>query len=143
MSPAPVGLRFEVEVEASPAPIWELLVDVEGWPRWHPGLHFAVLRGDLSIGTRVDWRVDGMRIRSRVADLDPPRVLALSLKMIGGSGYARWELDEHRQGFTRVTLEEEWRGVLVRLLAPTLRRTLEVSRSAALEGLRRRAEAAG
>lgn len=138
-----MGLRFEVEVEAPPARIWDLLVDVEGWPRWNPGLQFAVLRGDLAIGSRVDCRVDGMRIRSRVADLDPLRVLGFSLATIGATGHARWELEGLAQGSTRVRLQEEWRGVVVRLLAPTLRRTLEVSRSAALEGLRRSAERGG
>lgn len=136
----PVDVRLEVEVPAAPDRVWELLARVERWPRWHPGMQVAVLRGELESGTRLDWRADGMRIRSVVREVDPPRRLGLTLRMIGGRGYARWTIAPTGGGHTLVRVEEVWEGLLVRILQRTLRRTLRVSRTAWLEALRGRLE---
>lgn len=136
----PVDVRLEVEVPAPPDRVWELLARVERWPRWHPGIRVAILRGELESGTRLDWRADGMRIRSVVREVEAPRRLGLTLRMIGGRGYARWTIAPAGTGVTLVRVEEVWEGLLVRILRRTLRRTLRVSRTAWLEALRDRFE---
>jgi uncharacterized protein YndB with AHSA1/START domain len=137
---SPVEIRLEVEAEADPEVVWEILARVERWRTWHRGVDFAVLRGELAEGTRLDWRVDGLRIRSRLREVEFPRRLGFTVRMIGGHGYARWTLEPTPAGGTLVRTEELWEGFLVRMLRRTLSRTLTVSRTAWLEALRDRAE---
>ncbi len=143
-SPAPgtLVLRLEVEVEAPPERVWRLLTRVEEWARWHPGISFAVLRGDLEPGTALHWRGDGMRIRSVVTEVEEGRRLGWTLRTLGARGLHRWSLEPVGETSTRVRSEEAWRGLPVRLLGGTLRRTLTASRTAWLERLRDRAESA-
>lgn len=131
----PVSLALEARIAADPEAVWAVLADVRGWPRWHRGVGLAVLRGDLEPGTRLDWRSDGMRIRSVLAEVDPERRLGLTTRMIGGRGYLRWSLEPLADGGTRVRTEEMWEGLAVSLLRRTLRRTLKISRTHWLEAL--------
>lgn len=141
----PVDIRLEVAVGAAPDEVWAVLSRIGEWPRWHRGIQVAVLRGELEPGTRLDWRADGIRIRSVVREVEPATTLGLTLRMLGGRGYARWTL-EPRTGATRagsgtlVRVEEVWEGIAVSVLRRTLRRTLRVSRTAWLEALRDRVE---
>lgn len=135
-------LRLEVEAEASPERVWAVLSRVEAWPRWHPGIGFAALRGELRPGTRLDWRGDGMRIRSVLEEVEAPRRISWTLRTLGARGVHRWTLEPAGEGRTRILSEEAWEGLAVRFLRPTLRRTLTASRTAWLERLRDRAEKA-
>lgn len=134
---APVSVALEVDLPVPPERAWSTLVRVERWPLWHPGVEVAVLRADAPApGVRLDWRVDGMRIRSMVLEADPPRRLEWSLRMLGGRGAQRWTLTSSPGGTTSVRLEEWWTGVAPHLLRRTLQRTLVVARTVWLERLR-------
>lgn len=163
---APVGLAMEVDVAAPPGAVWVLLCRVERWATWHPGIDVAVLRGDAPApGVRLDWRADGMRIRSVVLEArepvaagpaDPTNSIGASpppgpggssvgrlewtLRMMGATGAQRWTLTPRPDGGTSVRLEEWWTGITPRLLRRTLQRTLDVARAGWLERLRHRAE---
>lgn len=110
------------------------------WPGWHRGIRVAALRGDLVPGTRLDWRAEGMRIRSILKEVDPPRRLGFTTRMFGGHGYLRWCI-EPREGGSLVRIEEVWEGLFVSLLRRTLRRTLTLSRTHWLDALRERVQA--
>lgn len=134
---APVSVALEVDLPVAPRRAWSALVRVERWPLWHPGVEVAVLRGDAPApGVRLDWRADGMRIRSHVLVVDELHRLEWSLRMLGGHGAQRWTLTPSPDGATSVRLEEWWTGLAPRLLRGTLQRTLEVARTAWLERLR-------
>jgi uncharacterized protein YndB with AHSA1/START domain len=134
---APVSVALEVDLPVPPERAWATLVRVERWPLWHPGVEVAVLRADVPApGVRLDWRADGMRIRSVVLQADSPRRLEWSLRMLGGRGAQRWTLTPSPGGVTAVRLEEWWTGVAPVLLRRTLQRTLVVARTVWLERLR-------
>lgn len=140
-SPEPaLQLRLEVEANAPRERVWTILSQVDRWSRWHPGIGFAILRGELRAGTRLDWRGDGMRFRSTLAEVEAPRRLTWTLRTLGARGIHRWTLESAGEGRTLVRSEEAWEGLPVRLLRGTLRRTLTASRTAWLERLRDRAE---
>ncbi len=137
---AAVDIRMEVDVDASADVVWEVLTHFKAWPLWHRGVSFAVLRGELEPGTRLHWRADGMRIRSKLKEVEPERTLGFTLRAMGGWGYHRWTLVPLDDDRTLVRIEEVWAGFVVRLLRRTLHRTLEVSRASWLEALRERVE---
>lgn len=132
---APLVVTLERDIAAPPAAVWEGLVQVGAWPRWHRGIAFAVLRGPVAPGTSLHWQADGMRIGSILVEVEPERRLGWTIRTLGGRGYLRWTLEARPGGETRVRLEESWEGFVVRILRGTLRRTLDRSRRAWLEGL--------
>jgi uncharacterized protein YndB with AHSA1/START domain len=142
MSGAAVRVALEVDVPAPVDRVWTSLVDVERWPRWHPGIRMAVLRADAPApGARLDWQADGMRIRSTVFEVDEGHRIAWSLRTLGAHGAQRWTLEPLPPGpgspeVTRLRLEEWWVGLTARVLRRTLQRTLDVARAAWLERLR-------
>lgn len=142
---APVSVALEVDVAAPAEEVWARLVAVNRWPIWHPGIDFAVLRAPSPApGARLDWRGDGLRIRSVVTEALPPGQeeearLEWTLSTLGGHGAQRWTLGTG-EGVTRVCLEEWWRGFSPWLLRRTLQRTLDVARPAWLLRLRDEAE---
>ena len=140
---APVVIRDEREILAPPASVWPVLTGVEAWPLWHRGIHLAVLRGELEPGTAIHWRADGMRIISRIAEVERDRRVGWTLRTPGGRGYQRWILEPVSGSGgteTRVRLEESWEGIVVSLLRRTLRKTLARSRAEWLDGLKQRTE---
>ena len=73
---APVQLRFEGEVAASPAAVFEVLADAEGWPAWFP----QVRDGGYStppphgLGSRRKVLLNGgARFQETIIAFDPPR----------------------------------------------------------------------
>lgn len=42
---APVIARSEIEIQADPDTIWDVLVDINNWPRWNPDIKSASLEG--------------------------------------------------------------------------------------------------
>ncbi len=163
-SRAPLRLAAEIRIHAPPERLWEILLDVERWPLWHRGIHFATLRagpdgegseepaqapefaapeGHLRTppeGTRMDWRADGMRLRSTLTLVRPPRVLEWTSRTLAAGAIHRWILTPEGDGVTVVHSEEVWEGLVVRLLRGTLLRTLRRSRTHWLEALKARAE---
>lgn len=138
---APVALREERLVAAPAERVWERLTGFDRWAAWHPGIAFAVLRGELAPGSALHWRADGMRIASRIVEVERGRRAGWTLRTLGARGYQRWILEPLGEGRTRVTLEESWEGPVVHVLGRTLRRTLVRSRSVWLDRLRSRSEA--
>lgn len=134
---APVAVALEVDVPRTPALVWERIVTVERWRTWYRGVTSAHVRGGgpLAVGSRMDWRVDGWRIRSMIVDMEPPLQLTWTLQTLGGHGALRWTITPTDAGACCARLEEWWGGTAVSLLRRTLHRTLRVSRTAWLEGL--------
>lgn len=59
-------IQHVLETSASPAEVWKLWSEVEGWPSWQDGLHGARLEGPLKAGTRGRLKVPGGSRRFRV-----------------------------------------------------------------------------
>jgi hypothetical protein len=138
---SPVWVALEVDVATAPEVVWSELTAVERWPLWNPGVSFATLRGEaLESGAPLLWQIDGIRMRSRITEVELPHVFAGTFQTLGAHGTFRWTLSEGNA--TRVRLEEGWHGVAPFLLRGTLRRTIEVSRAYWLERLKARAERA-
>jgi uncharacterized protein YndB with AHSA1/START domain len=45
-------LRTEIEIQASPEKVWQVLTDLDKYPEWNPFIHHAV--GTAKMGKKVD-----------------------------------------------------------------------------------------
>jgi len=45
-------LRTEIEIQASPEKVWQILMDFDKWPEWNPFIHTVV--GKPETGEKVD-----------------------------------------------------------------------------------------
>jgi hypothetical protein len=132
---APVIARAQVLVAADPPTVWRVLTDLERWPAWKPDVRSVALHGSLAPGTAFVWRAGPGTIRSTLQDVDPPGRIAWTGSTFGIKAIDVFRL-EPRGGATLVSEEESWEGLLVRLLAGRLRRTLQSSLDGGLAQLK-------
>jgi len=69
---APVIASQEIEVEAKPDTIWNIIAAVDSWPNWNPDVKAAFIEGDLAAGTRFSWKAGQWTIRSTVSQMQRP-----------------------------------------------------------------------
>ena len=73
-SRSPIHFTNELEVAASPATIWSLLVDPIAWPSFYPGVaHVELLDGheSLRLGTRFETNLAGQDVYASVQEFEP------------------------------------------------------------------------
>ncbi len=119
-----------IDIAASPAEVWDVLVDFDSHQRWNP--FFARIEGEavegttLKITARKDDGSEGIGFSPRVLTVDPGSELRwkgslLVRGVFDGEHYFR--LEELADGTTRLHHGEQFTGLLIpfvgRLLADT------------------------
>lgn len=135
----PVSTRNTLLVPASPAVVWERLVDAADWPRWYAGAHDVVLAGGaerLAPGTEFRWRTLGVQVTCVVDRWERYRLLGWTGRALGSRGHHRWLLTP-TSGGTLVVTEETQAGVVPRVGRWWLRRALLGWHQRWLEGIAR------
>ena len=123
---APAIARSEVEVEADPETVWEVLCDIDHWPDWNPEVRTADLSGPLEPGTVFHWRSGQATITSTICEVDRPHVLAWTGRSFGMNAIHVFRLEES-DGKTVVTTEELWDGLAARLLRGWSQKALQTT----------------
>jgi len=121
-------IRAEIEIEATPERVWEILTDFADYPQWNPFLVEA--SGVAAPGERLTVRmrpVGGrpMTFRPTVREADPPRRLRwLGRLVLPGlfDGEHSFTVEPLGAGRVRLVQQEEFRGILVPLLARSVDR---------------------
>jgi uncharacterized protein YndB with AHSA1/START domain len=114
---APVFVRNELTISASPERVWSALVEAGSWPSWYPNSHDVRIEGGaavLSVGARFRWRTFGVSLVSRVAEFVPYERIAWEATSLGVHAYHAWLLSA-RDGGCHVLTEETQYGFLARL----------------------------
>ena len=118
-------LHTEIQINASPEQVWEVLTDFASYPEWNPFMVAA--SGSPEVGQQLEVRMEppgGMAATFRpsvtVADA-PHRLEWLGKLLFKGlfDGRHRFEI-EATSGGTNLIQSEEFSGVLVPLLARSL-----------------------
>ncbi len=112
-------LRAEVEIEASPERVWEVLADFSAYPEWNPFVRSA--EGELAPGARLKVRLQppgsiGMTFRPTVLSVEPGREFRwLGHLMVPGllDGEHYFRVEPMDDGRTRLVRSELFRGLLV------------------------------
>jgi uncharacterized protein YndB with AHSA1/START domain len=123
---APVTIERVAEIEATPDAVWDVLVDVEGWPDWNPDVKSAQLEGSFAAGSEFRWKSGASTIHSTIELVERPRLVGWSGTTLGARATHVWRLEPTSTG-TRVLTEESMSGLVPRLFSGWMKRTLERS----------------
>ncbi len=78
------ALRTEIEIQARPEQVWQVLVDLNKYPEWNPFIHHAV--GKASVGEKVDITFRSgskeMTLHCTVIKVEPNRELCWKYHII-------------------------------------------------------------
>ena len=129
----------EIEVAASPEGVWDVLTDLESWPRWNPDVKSMSLEGGLAKGSVFRWRAGPGTITSTIQQVEPPRVIAWTGTTLGIKATHVYRL-EPRGEATLVHTEESYEGLVARVLRRSLQKTLEKGLSDGLRYLKAETE---
>ena len=136
---APVIAKGEIEINADPDTIWDVLVDIKNWPRWNPDIKSASLEGDVAEGSKFRWKARSISITSIFQDVDKPRLLGWTGKTMGIKAIHIWKL-EPIGGVTLVRTEESWKGPFTRLMKGSAHDMLQKSLDSGLKYLKQEVE---
>jgi hypothetical protein len=124
-------LHSDIEIQATPERVWDVLSDFDAYPDWNPFIIRAAGQPTVGGQLRLRMRPPGRRatsFRPEVLDAEPGRKLRwLGRLFLPGvfDGEHSFIIQPSGPGRVRLTQHEEFRGVLVPLLfgylqAPTL-----------------------
>jgi hypothetical protein len=138
-------ISHTIEIDATPARVWEEFTDTESFPMWNPFI--TKLDGELREGARLSVRIEppggrASTFRPTVLIVDPERELRwLGRLLIPGmfDGEHSFRLEPIGRGCTRFTQAERFSGVLVRPFGRALDDT-EVGFKQMNEALKARSE---
>jgi len=146
-------LRAEIEIDADPRTVWDVLTDFGAYPEWNPFID--PIEGVAQVGARLRLRIQppdgrGMTLKPRVTVVEPGRAFgwlgSLGVPHIF-DGAHRFELEPIDGGRrTRFVQSERFGGILLpfvrrSVLPPTLR-GFEAMNHALAERAAAKAEAA-
>ena len=118
-------IEHTTEIDASPAHVWSILLDLERWPEWNTYAIGVEVEGEVAIGTRLvvtivqdDWP-DPLVVTPVLTRLDPGRELgwhgSLGLEGVHETDHY-FQMEPLGAGGTRFHHAEEFRGWLAWLL---------------------------
>ena len=136
---APVVAADEIEIAASPEAVWDVLTDLESWPRWNPDVKSMSLEGGLEQGSVFRWRAGPGTITSTIQHVEAPREIAWTGTTFGIKARHVYRL-EPRGEATLVHTEESYEGLVARALRRSLQKTLEKALTDGLRHLKTEAE---
>ena len=136
---APVVAADEIEIAASPQTVWDVLTDLESWPRWNSDVKSMSVEGALAKGTVFRWKAGPGTITSTIQDVQPPTLIAWTGTTFGIKARHVYRLEPQGDG-TLVHTEESYEGLVARLLRGSLQKTLEKGLSDGLRYLKAEAE---
>jgi len=135
-----IGIEFVAEIQAKQEKIWDILADVENWPKWQ-GTDFVKLGtpAPLKDSSKFVANLGGMRWDLTVIEANRPRSIAWVGKRPGLKGVHSWEFQE-REGKIVATTKETMSGWMLFPLYFMARSTLSKTDSKWLADLKVRAE---
>lgn len=138
-------LHTEIEIDAAPAKVWDILTDLADYPEWNPFITSST--GTVAVGQRLVNRLEppggkALTFRPTVTEVDEGRVFEwLGRLGLPGlfDGRHRFELVPHGDG-TRLIQTERFSGLLVPFLRTSLDTRTQAGFRAMNAALKARAE---
>jgi streptomycin 6-kinase len=139
---APIVGASEIEIDASPEAVWEVLTAFERWPSWNRAVKSMTMQGDVARGSVFRWKAGPGTITSTLQRVERPRLIAWTGKTLGINAIHFWYL-EPRDGKTFVRTEESYEGLVARVFRGPLQKTLDRALADGLADLKTEVERRG
>ncbi len=110
---APVKASSRIAIHASPEKVWDLLTDVDNWPKWQSTITAAKINGPVAVGTTFTWNSGGTKIVSRIALVQPNTQLVWTGTAYKARAIHVWSLEPSPDGGTIVKTTESMDGFLL------------------------------
>jgi carbon monoxide dehydrogenase subunit G len=140
-------MRFErsIEIDAPQQRVWDVLSDVEAWPRRIDTVESVdlITPAPLTTGSRV--RLRQPKLGEGIWDVtawDPPSAFEWTQKTSGITSVAGHRVDALDEGRARLTLTLDMRGLLIPVVALFYRGLTNDYMKREAEGMKRAAESA-
>ena len=138
-----VEQRISIDVAASPARVWEVLVDVERWPEWTDSVTSVrtLSPGPLAVGSRVEISQPKIPTGTyTVTSLEPGGSFTWEQRQPGSTVSAHHECTPLPDGGTRVELRVVMSGAVGAVVGRLYRKLTERYLAMEAAGLKARAE---
>ncbi len=136
----------EIDINASPETVWEILLQAETWPDWYEGAsNVNVINSDSGLLTKdatFTWKTMGLEFESTIKEFEPNSRLSWESVKKSIQGYHAWLIIPSDNGCTLVT-EESQHGFLTFLEKTFQPKKLEKLHQIWLEEIKRKAEEQG
>jgi uncharacterized protein YndB with AHSA1/START domain len=113
-------VETEVEIEARPERVWEVMTDVESWPQWTASVERAerLDGGPLQVGSRARLKQPKFPpVVWAVTELDPGKSFSWTAKNVGVTSIGEHRIVPRTSGGVTVELSLRQEGPLAPLLA--------------------------
>ena len=132
---APAIARSEIEIIAEPETVWDMLIDIENWPKWNHDMKNASSKGEVSVGSSFKWKAGPGTITSTFQEIERPKLLVWTGKTLGIKAIHVWKLMP-KDDKTIVRSEESWEGLIISIIPGRMEKTLEESTESGLQYLK-------
>lgn len=136
----PVTARAEIMIAADERQVWAVLADIDGWPVWNPAILESSLHDDLEVGRRFRYVTTFGAMRCRLREVDAPRVLAWSSRLLTVSNRQTWAIQPVDNG-CRVTTRASLSGMSAWLFRARFDARLQAELAAVVQLLKLETEA--
>jgi uncharacterized protein YndB with AHSA1/START domain len=101
----------EIDIEATPEVVWEILIRAETWPEWYEGAENVKVmnseNGMLNEGSIFTWKTMGLNFESQITEFQPPYRLSWESRKRSIQGYHAWLIIPTENGCKVITDESQ------------------------------------
>lgn len=101
----------EIEINASPEAVWEVLINAKEWENYYEGASNLVIidnqTGILEENSVFTWKTMGLNFTSEIKEFDPPYRLSWESKKNTIRGYHAWLIIPTEKGSKLITSEAQ------------------------------------
>lgn len=114
----------EIEINASPETVWEILIDAEKWQEWYVGAENVQIinnsNGVLNEESVFRWKTMGLNFSSEIKEFVPNERLSWESRKRSIKGYHAWLIIPTESGSRVITDESQngWLSFLEKIFQP-------------------------
>ena len=113
----------EIEINAPPEIVWEILINAEDWPNWYKGTSKVKVNTDNKLiqeNSSFHWKTMGIDFESTIEEFVPYRRLSWESKLKKIQGYHAWLIIPTGDGCKVITEEAQngWLTFFEKLFMP-------------------------
>lgn len=123
---APVIASTDLQINASPARVWNVIANISTWSEVYPELHDVAFDGPLEPGAPIAFRAGPARLSGRIEAVSEGALLAFSGKGKGAAATYRFRVDPTATG-ARLRIDQSMSGMAVRAVKAMLQRVADAS----------------